>query len=268
MTEYGFLRAKSLNLSEGQNIIAIALKHNKREFSADFRSSRNIDSRRTYLNESLPGPRSAFEAERLALQMLRDAGITTQRKNASICVEFVFSLPANFKGGDKQYFLACIAWLEGYFGPPSRIISADVHRDQATPHCHVLMMPILGNTVSGRKMLGGKKQLKAMQEAFHDAVASKHGLSKPAPLLRGLAKAQAASAVIAHLKKTADAVLMSPTWPIVRAAIEANPRTYLDQLGVDARPVEVPQREVAAEDLRAWSKHLEQPAKTSSTVST
>ena len=231
--QYAVICAHSLNLSDDPEILYKALRHNKRQFPAERGPLRHIDLGRTHLNETLVGPRSATEAARLALQIIKAAGVPALRKNASICVEFVFSLPKSFRRDDRAYFLDCIDWLEHYYGRPNCIISADVHRDQAAPHCHVLILPILDGKLSGRKMLGNRKQLAEMQADFHAAVAFKHGQSKAPPQLRGREKVEAVTAVIAHLRKTADPMLLSPAWPTVQATIVANPRPYMDRFRLD-----------------------------------
>ena len=129
MSGVGFLRVKKL---KGGNIIAVAARHNKRELFEEG----SIDPARTSLNEAIAGPRTADEVAALAKSLMAGAGIEKQRrKDATMGIEIVFSLPPNHELDDRAYFADCATWAAGQFGGTDNVLSVDIHRDEGAPHC-------------------------------------------------------------------------------------------------------------------------------------
>lgn len=123
-----------------------AIRHNRRMYSPA-----NADATRTHLNSALAGPVMAKAVHPAALAMLTDSGITA-RKNACV-LELLFTIPPNFAMEERAFFAWCLTFAIAHFGAQN-IITADVHRDEAQPHMHVLIMPILGGKLRGTYLLG------------------------------------------------------------------------------------------------------------------
>jgi len=225
----GFLRLKKL---KGPGMIAAAARHNRRAIQAELGASDSIDPTRSRLNQTLQGPPNPADVALLAGQRLRDAGIGKLRKDAVRALEFVFSLPVGSGLDDQRYFAECAAWVGQSFGGPDNILSVDVHRDEAAPHCHVLLLPLIGGRMVGSDLMGNRQKLLEIQRDFHHAVAARHGLKKAPGRLIGASKRRAASAVLDHLKKASDSALRSAVWPSVRDAIESDPGPYMAALGI------------------------------------
>ena len=229
MSGAGFLRLKKL---KGAGIIAAAARHNKRAIQAEVGASASIDATRSRLNETLHGPPSADDVARLAGEKMREAGIRKLRRNAVVGLEAVFSLPAGTNIDDRRFFADCSAWAARRFGGIDNILSVDVHRDEAAPHCHALILPLLNGKMVGSDMVGNKPKLLELQQDFHQSVAAGYGLRKAPARLAGAAKQSAASAVLGKLQGAADSALRSMAWPLIRDAIERDPAPFLAALAI------------------------------------
>ena len=235
MNGAGFvLKVKTLSRKTGgANIITKAAKHNRRAIPAEVAASPSINPARSHLNETLAGPDTADGVAALAKQMMTDAGVAVLRKNAVLGIELVFSLPPNHALDDRAFFADCTAWVSGYFGGVQNVISSDIHRDEAAPHCHVLVLPLAGGVLSASKLLGNREQLAAMQTRFYQSVASRYGLTKPTARLAGGAKAAGVAAVLKRLREASDGAMGSLAWAAIRESIERHLDPFLLELGID-----------------------------------
>lgn len=180
----GFLAVKKLT---GPNIITSAARHNKREIQAEIGASSRIDATRSNLNQSLGGPLDAAGVGQLAKDLMAAAGVVKIRKDAVMGLECVFSLPPGHSLDDVAYFGDCAAWAGEYFAG-AQILSVDIHRDEAAPHCHALILPLVDGRMVGSDLLGGKQKLAAMVRQFHADVASRYGLGRAPKRLRTMAE--------------------------------------------------------------------------------
>ena len=235
MSGAGVMRVKKL---KGSGIITVAARHNKREIQAEMGATGSIDPTRSCLNEILTGPSTAADVGQLAKDLMTAAGVVKLRKDAVMGLEIVFSLPHGHALDDRAYFTACAEWAGLAFGGAHNVLSADIHRDEAAPHCHVLLLPLIDGRMDGSNLLGGKQKLMALQKDFHAAVASKFGLSKAPARLAGTAKQAGAKAVLQHLRDTANPILKDRGWPAYRDAIEAAPASFLLAYGLELATTE------------------------------
>lgn len=240
MSAASFLRVKKL---KGAGIIQAAARHNLRELQAEQGASGPIDATRIHLNEVLAGPAAADDVAQLAKEMMQAAGVAGLRKDAVMALELVLSLPADTILNDRAYFADCLRWVQSHFGCP--VLSATIHRDEASPHCHVLLLPLRDGRMVGNKLMGGRSQMLVMQSSFYEAVARQHGLRKAPPRLSGTAKQAAAALVLARLKETGDSALRSDLWPAIRDAVENAPQTFLKALGLVVETKTKPPRTMA-----------------------
>lgn len=229
MSGAAFLRVKRL---KGGGIINVAARHNRRVIQAEIGASGSIDPTRSNLNETLMGAATADDVGQLAKELMTAAGVGKLRKDAITGIEIVVSLPADHGLDDRAYFLDCCSWTSVWFeGSP--ILSADIHRDEAQTHCHILLLPLVNNRMVGSDLHGGKRKLIAMQSDFHLKVAARYGLRKAPARLQGPQKAAAAAKVLLALRERSDPVLSSLVWATVRESIERDPAPFLLSLGLD-----------------------------------
>ena len=229
MSGTAFLRVGKL---KGCGIIAVAARHNKRESQAETGATGSIDPARTCLNFSLAGPSTVDAVVRLANDLMAAAEVRKLRRDAVRAIEAVFSLPVGTAINARAYFTDCLAWAADYFSGMENILSFDVHMDEAAPHAHALILPIVNRRMDGSAMIGARPKMLAMQSQFHDRVAKKYGLRKAPSKLMGEAKERAAAQVLAHLRETGDTALQSLAWPTIRGCIESDAGPFLMALGL------------------------------------
>jgi hypothetical protein len=156
--------------------IAGAERHNRRT-----RSTPNADPDRRQDNFTFMG-----EADRPLVELARERiGAQKIRKNALLAIEvFISASPTYFRPEaleragywDKEKFEAWLAanavFLEQEFGS-QRILRADCHLDESTPHIHAIVVPLTAaGKLSYRQLYGGKRtELSALQDRAWLAVA-------------------------------------------------------------------------------------------------
>lgn len=230
MSGAAFLRIKKL---KGGGIITVAARHNRRVIQAELGATGSIDPARSHLNETLQGPPTAADVGQLAKDLMTAAGVAKLRKDAVMALEIVFSLPPGHAIDDRAYFNDCAVWARNHLG--GMTLSVDIHRDEAAPHCHVLLLPLVDGRMDGGRMMGGKQKLMAMQKQFHLDVAARYGLSKAPARLTGATKHAAAKAVLTKMRETGDKAMQSAAWANIRAAIENDPAPFLMAMDIQSQ---------------------------------
>lgn len=211
----------------------IAAEHNKRE-RKEGHGAANIDATRTHLNYSLMRSQTAHEIALSAKIAMLKAGIDTPRKNQVMAVEVIFSLPIDRHQQDtKPFFVDCFEWVMKDFA--GELLSFDVHLDEAAPHAHAIILPLIDGKMQGSDLIGGKGTLIGRIDRFHKEVALHHGLSKSErKRLSNTDKATLERLVLSRLKT--DAVMQSSVWPIVRDVIHKDPLLFAQSLSVQLKP--------------------------------
>jgi hypothetical protein len=232
MSSAVILKLKTL---KGNGIIGKAMRHNRRAIQAELGASGNIDSTRSHLNETLTGLPTAKDVTQQAKDMISAAGIDKLRKNAVLGIEIVVSLPTTHAIDDRAFFHDCAAWAGKRFGGAQNLLSVDIHRDESSPHCHIIILPLLAGKLCASRMLGDRERFNAMRRDFQQSVADVYGLQLPSSLLpKGVLKT-IGSAVIDALKSKSDPVLKSKVWDCVRDAIDKSPIDFAVMLGIEIK---------------------------------
>jgi regulator of replication initiation timing len=104
------------------------------------------------------------------------------RKDAVRCVDFLVtaspeSMNAMSEKQQQQYFEKSLKWLKSRYGSEN-VMYAVVHRDEATPHMDVGIVPVTRDGRLSAKSIFTKKELTAVQDDFHEAVAKHYGLER------------------------------------------------------------------------------------------
>lgn len=226
------LRAKKLT---GAGIIRVAAAHNKRTIQSEVGAGGSIDGRRSHRNECLAGAQDPELCAVLAKRLMEAAGIRKLRKDAVRAIEFIVSLAPGQCEQEDVFFRHAMNWLSDRFGGSSNIIAADIHRDEASPHLHLLLLPLLGGRMVGSDALGGRAKLREMQAAFYEAVCAPYGLQRYPQRLSGVNRMEVARSVVAELKRIRDPAMQSVVWGLVRDRIEADPAPFASALGITLR---------------------------------
>jgi hypothetical protein len=79
------------------------------------------------------------------------------RKDAIWGIEVVFT--GHPKNGTDfvTFYEACTTWAESRFGIEA--LSSTIHFDQGSPHCHVILLPLINGRMQGGKLHGNRGQL-------------------------------------------------------------------------------------------------------------
>jgi hypothetical protein len=177
MIHVQFLRIKKLT---GKATIEVAARHNHREILAELgaASGGHIDPARVGLNRVLRGHGTAAAVASQAKKMMDDAGVKPLKRTAVLGLEIIFSLPPQSPIDHDEFFDDSVQWAERYFAVP--VISAVVHNDEAAPHCHVILLPLVDNRMVGSDLMGGRAKLLTMHADYHSQVGQRHGLTRQA----------------------------------------------------------------------------------------
>lgn len=160
------------------------------------RSNPDIDAARSSENFSLIEEDLRSLEERLKDRVSKLKGQKTKtgktrkiQKNAVKLCDFVVTMSpdelAKLEPLDRDmYFDECRQWLENRYGKEN-IIYAQVHLDEATPHLHVGVVPVIHDKLCAKELFT-KKEMKSLQEGFYRDVSAPRGLDKPLGGRKGL----------------------------------------------------------------------------------
>lgn len=215
----------------GSNGVLFAMKHNKRTLQND---NAHIDSTRTLLNYSLASDNTPEAIAIHAKVQMVKAGIDKPRKNGVMAVEYIFSLPIDrYHQDTTQFFSDCYEWVKLNFA--GELLAFDVHLDEATPHAHALILPLIDGKMQGDKLKGDRAKVKQLHNKFYADVASHHGLSQSASKrLSKMDKEALEKLVLTRLK--ADPVMSSSVWACFRDAIRKEPLPFAQMLSIQLLP--------------------------------
>lgn len=156
-----------------------ALLHNSRELAAQIGPYNEIDPGRMSKNIVLRQRGTVDETMFWVYQTIRDAGLDPHRvrKDAIYGIEVVFiCLPP--KGEDIAFFYEeCTRWAEAHFGV--QVLSSVVHLDQGQPHCHVVLLPLVGGRMRGGALHGKPSDLRVRLDKFYEEVGYRYGFTRP-----------------------------------------------------------------------------------------
>jgi len=230
-----FFEVKTLGLSKyggrkPQALLASA-RHNRRKIQAELGARSHIATERTHLNQTIAGPGTPEGVAELAAALMARTGTDVKklRKDHVQAFELLFSLPPDTDIDIDVFFRHCLRWAEEQFGRDT-ILSGDIHRDEAAPHLHVLLVPIVNGKYVGSKLIT-RQELSELRESFAK-LALTYGLREPTRRLHGAAREDATQAVLAHLEATRDPLLQSALWFMVKSDITRSPARYAAKLGV------------------------------------
>ena len=192
-----FLKIKKLT---GSNIIAIAHRHNLREIQAERGADSHINPLKTCLSVVLRGAGNAADIAAEAVRLMQAADVLPLRKNAVMALEVVISLPPDSGIDEKALFEKSVEWASFF---EVQILSAIIHNDEASPHIHIILLPLFDGRMIGHRLMGNRQRLQAMQADFHASVGQAFGLARQAPVKRysAVVRRNAADAIVHALQK-------------------------------------------------------------------
>ncbi len=157
------------------------------------RSTPNADSSKLEANQTLihNGDIDLALAEVVAQKINSTLQTRKIRTDAVHCVEILLTAspeyfrpdnPADYGAYEsaklEEWQQATVKWLKQEYG--SRIVRAELHMDEATPHIHAYLVPTDSQgQLNCKKMFGGRSKMFALQDSYSNAM-------KPLGLERGI----------------------------------------------------------------------------------
>lgn len=232
-----FFSAKSIGMSERgdrkpQPLMAAAM-HNMRELQAESGGRQHISMELSHLNQIFYGPATAAGIVALANELKLKYAVPKRklRKDHVQALEFLISVRADTDIDTKAYFEASKNWLISVFGR-EMVLSAVVHFDEAAPHMHALVLPIVDGQYQGGAPID-KTHLPKLTKRFADQVGKPFGLSfEPKQKMHAAARHAAFKLVVDRLTEQSDPVLDSQIWSAVVESIQKEPAKYVETLGL------------------------------------
>jgi len=222
-----FLRIKKLI---GKNIVKSAARHNLREIAAERGADSHIDAARISFNRVLRGEATASGVALSAQALMDQAGVKTIRKDGVRALEILFSLNPDLPIDRVRFFDEAMRWVERTFNAP--ILSAVVHNDEAAPHCHVLVLPLMNGRMRGSELVGRPAKLKAMQSDFYESVGKQHGLAYKQNHTRPSLETRQAALDNAYAVLEANSGLHTAILQVLLAPHLDNPEALLQAIGL------------------------------------
>ena len=149
--------------------------HNERT-KETYASNPDIDTSRTHLNTHLIVPPQHYRAE--AERQIREANCRV-RSDSIRLVEVLFSVSTGYFDGKfpediRAYYQRALDFLCSQ-QDPSTILSATIHMDEATPHMHVVFVPLTpDHRLSAKEILGNRKKLIQWQDRYYEYMAARY----------------------------------------------------------------------------------------------
>jgi hypothetical protein len=226
------LSVKTTRASCADAVILNVMRHNARELQAEIGvgADSGIDASRIHLNVTMHGAATAGGVATAARDAMREHGIVTPRKNATLGIEIVVSLPVGLSIDYMAYFRDSMAWARQHYRVP--LLSAIIHNDESNPHLHLVLLPVRDGKLVGSELLGNRATMKAMQLDFHEQVAKRHGLRMPAPKKRHGAAERAAGIALLRATMQTNSGLTDHAIDALLVPHAKNPEPLLLALGL------------------------------------
>jgi hypothetical protein len=226
MAESQLLSVKKL---KSLDILKNCLKHNFRQIPRELGENRHIDPTRCKLNQTLIGGSDPSSMVKEVAAKIVAATGKKLRRNGVLALEYLISLRANTTVDINGYFPEVVEWLEDYLGCP--IISAVVHLDEASPHMHVIVLPLRNGRMMGSELVGYKGDLAALKQNHFKSVGQRFGLQMLESIPR-FKRYEISRKVVNALVASKDLL----DQPMIRTAlqnvIQHNPHELMSVLGI------------------------------------
>lgn len=150
-----------------------------------YKSNPDIDPQRTHLNYHLVLPEGRYREKTLA--RIEEVGAKRRKDSVVLQDAFVSASPDWIRQKpieeQRKYFEHVFDFFCDRFGKDN-ILSAVIHMDEATPHMHLVFVPITSEgRLSSKTIIGGPKGMEKLQDDFHA-----HMVREYPDLTRGISK--------------------------------------------------------------------------------
>lgn len=225
---YGFFRHDTVHAPD----LLPALRHNKREIVAELDGFHGIDPALVRYNVNMTG-NSAAEA----FTRYTESRPEKERKNEATAIEIIFDLPFNMAISPDDYFKLCrdfsVTMTEHRWG---YLLSFDVHKDEAKPHAHALIIPLdNAGKLRGSAWKGNRNDMAFMREMFRREVCEPAGVLPDFTTNEKKALARLALKTLATPEHAS--VNRHPLYDLFKESVRRDPVTACLKLGIDIEQV-------------------------------
>jgi len=236
------LRGQLLYLNGTKQTLLKTEAHNTRNIPIELDTFGHIDPNKTHLNHEIVSLHGE-SLEGCVLRHISEAGIDItkgpyKRSDKGVAIEWVFSVTPGYAGDFLGLYTKCVHWL-GVLHPTCPIVHAIMHVDEGDPHIHVIIVPIVGNKMPSSRILGFKGISRKRIYDLYEQVGKEYNLSFPLNL-KGAVKRHASEVAIRACEKLAYRKILGPLWKPFVMSIKARPEPFLEALGIDIDPHNIP----------------------------
>lgn len=180
MADFAIMRINKLKIGS-----VTPINNHHERLKEKYKSNPDIDPERTRLNYHLVQPEGKYRERMLA--RIEEAGARRRKDSVVLQDAFVSASPdwirAKPAEEQREYFEHAFDFFCEKFGRQN-ILSAVIHMDEATPHMHLVFVPITPEgRLSSKTIIGGPKGMEKLQDDFHG-----HMVRKYPDLTRGISK--------------------------------------------------------------------------------
>lgn len=117
-------------------------------------------------------------------RIIADHGIHSYRKDAVLLIDTIYSASKSFfldndRGTSIDYFKDCLEFHKAEFG---NVLNGVIHFDEATPHLHVVSVPIVeretGFALCAKELIGGKHRLYTLHDHLYLDIGIRYDLER------------------------------------------------------------------------------------------
>jgi hypothetical protein len=169
MKGYAILRiAKYQNAGAAGGLEA----HHERK-KEEYQSNPDIRTQDSHKNVHIIQPQQSYK--KVIEKRIAESGCRTRSNSVRFIDTILTASPFFFDYGTPEetrtFFNTAMKFMENKVGKEN-IVSAVVHLDEATPHMHLLWVPLTkDNRLCAKEIIGGPKGLTAWQDEFHAEMA-------------------------------------------------------------------------------------------------
>ena len=217
MSDYAILRVKKIKTVSA---MSNALSHNSRSKKViNVDEKKSIDNK-NYVSESFGN-----------IDFFNSKLPKKRRKDAVLGIEVMATASPDFwKDMNKMdidfWVQDNFQWMKEKFGEEN-ILRFDLHMDETSPHIHAVIIPLENEKLNAKKILGGPKEMSAMQDSYYKKIAMDiEGLQKR-KLSRGIKGSKAKHTTIKQYYSAMNKLL--PDIPKKQSPVDFGYKKRLEQ---------------------------------------
>lgn len=211
--------------------LKLVQKHNLRQMHVYQSRTVRFDEDKSYENVELV-PLNKPSLPDVVFSIIENLGIDYSKfkKNRGYASEFLFSVTAGYECNFVDFYNDCLNWLRTYH-PECLIAHAIIHFDEATPHMHVIVVPIVNGELQADKIKRYKGETRKRNKSLYEYLTPKYDLTTDEQL-KGAIKKVGAELVIDEIVNKSIIDPENKIYPAVIQSIHSRPEVYMKQLGI------------------------------------